>query len=160
MQFSTRRTNFYTLQLFITFDAWTTTLHLSEIRTSYSILGVCRKSSRHISYFHILLLGILGGSVLPGFLQILTLFQTKKYIIFHTRFQNWPLGRNGVVIDLSTNKKILQIHFGIERINTFVHSHSSLKTILDSRPKWAKRIPVFRPKRHRNPTRWGSTLPI
>ena len=33
-------------------------------------------------------------------------------IIFHTRFQNWPVGRNYVIIDLSTNKKILRIQFG------------------------------------------------
>ena len=32
------------------------------------------------------------------------------------------------------------------------------KTIpADSRPKWAKCIPVFRRKRRKNPTRWGST---
>ena len=31
------------------------------------------------------------------------------------------------------------------------------KTIPNSRPKWAKRIPVFRPKRRKNPTRWGGT---
>ena len=34
------------------------------------------------------------------------------------------------------------------------------KTILllnNSRPKWAKCIPIFRPKRHKNPTRWGGT---
>ena len=34
MQFSTRRTSVYTLLLFITFDAWNTTIHLSEIRYS------------------------------------------------------------------------------------------------------------------------------
>ena len=31
------------------------------------------------------------------------------------------------------------------------------KTIPDSRPKWAKCIFVFRPKRRKNPTRWGGT---
>ena len=31
------------------------------------------------------------------------------------------------------------------------------KTIPDSRPKWAKCIPVFRPKRPPNPTLWGCT---
>ena len=31
------------------------------------------------------------------------------------------------------------------------------KTIPDSRPKRAKCIPVFRPKRRKNPTRWGGT---
>ena len=29
--------------------------------------------------------------------------------------------------------------------------------IADSRPKWEKCIPVFRPKRRKNPTRWGGT---
>ena len=32
-----------------------------------------------------------------------------------------------------------------------------LKTIPGSRPKWAKSIPAFRPKRRRNHTLWGST---
>ena len=41
---------------------------------------------------------------------------------------------------------------GIERINTFIHSRSSLENQPDSRPKWAKSIPVFRPKRPKNPT--------
>ena len=31
------------------------------------------------------------------------------------------------------------------------------KTIPDSRPKWTKSIPVFRPKRLKNPTLWGGT---
>ena len=39
----------------------------------------------------------------------------------------------------------------------FIHSLSSLVTIPDSRPKWAKSIPVFRPKRRKNPTLWGGT---
>ena len=47
--------------------------------------------------------------------------------------------------------------FGIETINTFIHSVIHSKTIPDSRPKWAKFIPVFRPKRRKNPTRWGGT---
>ena len=52
------------------------------------------------------LLRILGGSVLlPG-------SPNPDPISDHTRFQNWPLGRNYVIIDLSTNKKILRIHFG------------------------------------------------
>ena len=36
--FSTRQTNFYTLLLFISFDTWTSTLHLTEIRTLHSKL--------------------------------------------------------------------------------------------------------------------------
>ena len=49
----------------------------------------------------------------------------------------------------------LSYSFGIETINTFVHSRSSLKNHTDSRPKWTKCIPVFRPNRRINPTRWG-----
>ena len=47
--------------------------------------------------------------------------------------------------------------FGIETINTFIPSVVLSKTIPDSRPKWAKCIPVFRPKRRKTPTRWGGT---
>ena len=51
----------------------------------------------------------------------------------------------------------LSYSFEIETINTFIHSVVLSKTIPDSRPKWAKCIPVFRPKRRKNPTRWGCT---
>ena len=51
----------------------------------------------------------------------------------------------------------LSYSFGIETINTFIHSVVPSKTIPDSRPNWAKFIPVFRPKRRKNPTRWGGT---
>ena len=52
--------------------------------------------------------------------------------------------------------------FGIETINTFVPATAvPLKTMPDSRPKWAKSTPVFRPKGRKtpgkNPTRWGGT---
>ena len=53
----------------------------------------------------------------------------------------------------------LSFSFGIEMINTSIHSVVSSKTIPDSRPKWAKCISVFRPKRPKNPTRWGGTYP-
>ena len=33
------------------------------------------------------------------------------------------------------------------------------KTIPDSGPKWPKCMPVFRPKRRKNPTRWGASRP-
>ena len=51
----------------------------------------------------------------------------------------------------------LSYSFGIETINTFIHSLVPSKTIPDSRPKWAKCIPVSRPKQRKNPTRWGDT---
>ena len=38
MQFSTRQSKFYTLLLFISFDAWTSTLHLTEVPILHSIL--------------------------------------------------------------------------------------------------------------------------
>ena len=83
-------------------------------------------------------------------LQILTLFQTKKCHFphpfsdqtskIHTRFQTWPLGRNYVIITKiiaqtknSSNPLRIRIFlfvsyaFGIETINTFIHSRSSLK---------------------------------
>ena len=99
-------------------------------------------------------------------LQILTLFQTKN-VIFHTRFQTRPLKsipvfRPGLwaeimlsLLRLERKQKILQSHFefnislsfllrfGIETINTFIHSRSFLKNHTDSRPNWAKSIPVF-----------------
>ena len=50
---------------------------------------------------------------------------------------------------------LISYSFGIETINTFIHSVVPSKTIPDSRPKWAKCILVFRPKRPKNPTRWG-----
>ena len=44
----------------------------------------------------------------------------------------------------------------IETINTFIHSSISLP-MCDFRPKWAKCIPIFRPKRCKIPTWWGGT---
>ena len=114
MQFSTRRTNFYTLLLFITFDAWTTTIHLSEIRYSAYFA-----SHRDIFQTQPLQKGLLslvlhighlsGVPVNPGeaggggtpknswwkcaatwFSKSWASFRPKN-IIFHTRFQNWPL---------------------------------------------------------------------
>ena len=52
----------------------------------------------------------------------------------------------------------LSYSFGIETINSSIHSRSRpSKTLPDSILKWAKRIPVFRPKRRKNPTQWGCT---
>ena len=46
-------------------------------------------------------------------------------------------------------------HFGIERINTFIHSRSSLKN--HTRFQTKKSIPVFWSKRRKNHTLWGGT---
>ena len=113
-------------------------------------------------------------------LQILTLFQTKKCHFphpfsdqtskIHTRFQTCPLGRNYVIITyLEHKQKNIQIHFEFPYFSFFL-THLELerkirsygpvvpsKTIHDSGPKWAESIPLFRPKRRKNPTRWGGT---
>ena len=90
-------------------------------------------------------------------LQILTLLQTKNAIFhtIHTRFLTSSLGRNYVIITyiraqtkhFSNAFRIrifafLSYSFGIDTINTFIHSHSSLKN--------------FRPRRCKNCTWWGS----
>ena len=95
----------------------------------------------------------------------------QKKSFFHTRFQTWPLGRNYVIITYirAQTKKIssnafrirlflfLSNSFGLGTINTFIRSVVPSKTIPDSRPKWAKCVHVFRPKRPQNPTLKGGT---
>ena len=129
-------------------------------------------------------MGILGGGVAACFLKSSPNFRPKN-VIFHTRFQTRPLksmpvfrpglliGTNYVIITwpLERKQKIIQIHFefacflflsysfGNEMLNTFTHSVVPSKTIPDARPKMAKCIPIFRPKRCKNPTRWGGTYP-
>ena len=94
--------------------------------------------------------------------------QTSK---IYTHFQTWPLGRNYVIItqirsqtkNSSAKFRIrkfffLSYSFGIETI--LIRSYTPVvlsKTIPDSRPKRVNCIPVFRPKRRKNPTRWGGT---
>ena len=116
-------------------------------------------------------------------LQILTLFQNKKCNFphpfsdqtskIHTRFKTWPLGRNYVTITWIRARNLkffkfisvriflfLSYSYGIETINTFIPSVVPSKTIPDSSPKGAKCIPVFRPKRRKNATRWGGPRDI
>ena len=45
--------------------------------------------------------------------------------------------------------------FGIETINTFIHSRSSLESHTRLQTKMGKPIPVFRPKRRKIPALWG-----
>ena len=47
--------------------------------------------------------------------------------------------------------------FGIETITTFIHSSSSFEKHTRFQPKMGKVYTRFRPKRRRNPTRWGGT---
>ena len=110
-------------------------------------------------------------------LQILTLFQTKKCHIFpylfsdqtskiHTHFQTWPLGRNYVIItQIRVPTNAFRIHiflyrtysFRIEMIACLYTPLVPSKTIPNFRQKWAKCIPVFRPKRPKHHTLWDST---
>ena len=123
-----------------------------------------------------------GGCCLV--LQILTLFQTKKCHFpspfshqtskIHTRFQTCPLGRNYVIITkirAQKRKKLvnpfririflfLAFSFGIETINTFIHSVVPSKTIPDSRPKRAKCMTRFQTKKAQKPYPKGRHIPI
>ena len=111
-------------------------------------------------------------------LQILSQFQTKN-VIFHTRFQTRPLKSIPVfradlwadimlsLLRLERKQKhysnpfririffFLSYSFGIEAINRFRHSVVPSKTISDSRPKWARSMTVFRPKRRKKPYPMG-----
>ena len=107
-----------------------------------------------------------------------------KNVPFQTRFQTWPLKflpcilRPGLKEIMSSllrleqqQKRFLKIHFElayfsfflsfsveIETTTTFVHSRSSFENQLDSRPKWAKSIPIFNQNDgHKIPTLWGGT---
>ena len=54
----------------------------------------------------------------------------------------------------------LSYSFGIKTINTFIHSRGSPENHTRFQTKLGKvytRVPVFRPKRRKNPTRWGGT---
>ena len=127
------------------------------------------------------LLGILCVGV-PPVLQILSQFQTKN-VIFHTRFQTRPLTSIPVLrphlwaeimlslLRLERDQKhysipfwiriffFLSYSFRIEAINRFRHSVVPSKTISDSRPKWAKSMSVFRPKRRKKPYPMGRHIP-
>ena len=52
---------------------------------------------------------------------------------------------------------VLSHSFGIETINTFIHSRSSLENQTRFQTKMGKTIPVFRPKRRKYRTRPGGT---
>ena len=54
----------------------------------------------------------------------------------------------------------LSYSFGIEAMNTFIHSVVPYKTISDSRLKWAKCLPVFRPKQRKKPYPMGRHIAI
>ena len=54
------------------------------------------------------------------------------------------------------------LHLELKPVNTFILSDLRVpsRTVPDSKPKWAKSIPVFRPKGRKNPFLWGGTYII
>ena len=123
-----------------------------------------------------ILLGILGGGVLPGSSNPVPMSDQK--MSFSTSIF-WP----DLFSDLAFRKKlsslltcrlrvqtkiffkcILKLHssvsfylLGIETINTFIHSYSSLENHIRFQTKIFKVCTCFRQKWHKNPTRWGGT---
>ena len=118
-------------------------------------------------------------------LQILPLFQTKKNVIFHTRCQtkppkSIPVFRPGLsaetilsLLRLERKQKnssnpfririflFLSYSFGIETINTFIHSRSSLENHTRFQTKMGKVYTRFQNKTAQKPTRWdGTYLPL
>ena len=88
-----------------------------------------------------------------------------KNVTLHTRIQTWPLGLHYLErkpkhfsnpFRICTSFFLFYL-FGIERqMRSYTHIAPS-KAIPDSRPKWAKCIFFFKPKRRKTPTRWGGT---
>ena len=126
---------------------------------------IVSKKDKSKDYSPGVLLGILGG----GMPLVPTLFQTKKCHFLHpfsdltskihTSFQTLSSGRNYFIITQiraqaknffkcisNLHISIFSYSFGIETINTFIRSRSSLENYTRFQTKWAKCIPVFRPK--------------
>ena len=90
-------------------------------------------------------------------------FVTNSYLFseqtstIYTRFQTWPLGRNYIIITRVQTKQFfnpfricivlfLSCSFGIETINTFILSHSSLENHTRFQTKMGKVYTRFQTK--------------
>ena len=66
-----------------------------------------------------------------------------------------------IITEIRTpTRRFLTVLFEIGILWTYFYSFTTVvrsKTIPDSRPELAKSIPIFRPKRCKNPTLWGGT---
>ena len=113
-------------------------------------------------------------------LQILTLFQTKKCNLshpfsdqtskIHTPFLDLAFRQKLCYhyLDKGANKKLFKsisnphislsfvYSFGIETMNKFTYSRSSLENHTQFQTKMGKCIPVFRPKRRKNPAQYNT----
>ena len=85
-------------------------------------------------------------------------FKPKKIVIFHALFQSWPLGRNYVIEFANISFSFLFINLELKRQIRSYTAFFPSKTIPNSKPKWAKCIPVFRPKKCKNHILWVGTF--
>ena len=107
-------------------------------------------------------------------LQTLNLFQTKKCHFSHT-FSDLASKKLSSLLRLEQQPKkiyssplririylFLSYSFGIETINTFIHSRGSLEIMIpDSRLKWAKSIiTCFQTKTAQKPYPLGWQIPV
>ena len=103
-------------------------------------------------------------------LQILTLFQTKICHFshpfsdlaskIHNRFQTWPLRNYVIITQIRTPTKKISFFLIYLKLKQWIRSYitvGSSKPVPDSRPKWAKTIPVLRSKRRNKHTLWNGT---
>ena len=130
------------------------------------------------------LLGILCWGVPPGSPNPASI-SDKKNVIFHTRIQTKPpksipvftpgLSAETILSLLRLERKqknssnpfririflFLSYSFGIETINTFIHSRSSLENHTRFQTKMGKVYTRFQNKTAQKPTRWdGTYLPL
>ena len=96
-----------------------------------------------------------------------------KNVIFHTRFQIWPLGRDYVInmASIRTQKNssnafrirvflFPSYSFGIETINTFIRSRSSLENYTRFQTKMAKVYTSFQTKKTQKKQPFGAARHI
>ena len=97
----------------------------------------------------------------------------RKNVIFHTRFQTWPLGRDYVInmASIRTQKSssnafrvrvflFPSYSFGFETINTFIRSRSSLENHTRFQTKMAKVYTSFQTKKAQKSKPLGRHIPI
>ena len=88
-----------------------------------------------------------------------------KNVIFYTRFQTWPLGRD-YVINMASNTFRTRVFlfpsysFGIGTINTFIRSRSSLENHTRFQTKMAKVYTSFQTKKAQKSNPLGRHIPI
>ena len=89
-----------------------------------------------------------------------------KNVIFHTRVQTSPISNYVIIAEIEIPTKTISefAHFSFFLthldLKGWLRSYTPVvvsKIIPDSRPKWSKCIPVFRPNQLKNHTLWGGT---